>query len=101
MNTQIDAHALDVHAASMTTRIKRTYNLSPEAVSRVRDLSGREDLPTSQDGVVEMAIEHLYREIRDRDDADLWSRAAGDAPFLAEVRSISHEFAAAEGWPDE
>lgn len=85
----------------MAARTKRTYNLSPEAVTHVRDLAARGDLATSQDGVVEMAIEHLYREVRDREEAALWSRAARDETFRLEMRTLDSELAGAEGWPAE
>ncbi len=48
----------------MVTRIKRTYNLSPESVEQVRRLVGETGLADSQDGIVELAIERRYREVR-------------------------------------
>ena len=53
----------------MATKIKRTYNLSPESIEQVRRLAGEAGLADSQDGIVELAIERLYREVRDRDEA--------------------------------
>jgi hypothetical protein len=85
----------------MPTRTKRTYNLSAEAVARVRELADRGGLPASQDGVVEMAIDHLYREIRDRDEAAVWARAADDGLFVAEMREIGSALVTAEAWPAE
>lgn len=84
----------------MVTRIKRTYNLSPESVEQVRRLVGETGLADSQDGIVELAIERLYREVRDREEASLWSRAAHDDAFLAEVRELDAVYGASEGWPD-
>ena len=97
----IDTHEMDVKTTSMTTKIKRTYNLSPEAVARVRDLVGRADLPASQDGVVELAIDHLHREIGDRDDAARWALAAGDGEFREQDRTVAADLAPAEAWPAE
>ena len=85
----------------MTARTKRTYNLSADAVAHVRDLAARGDLATSQDGVVELAIDHLYREIRDRDDAAMWSRAAQDQAFRTEMRTIESQVGGPDEWPSE
>lgn len=84
----------------MTTKIKRTYNLSPESIDQVRRLVGEAGLADSQDGIVELAIERLYREVRDRDETTTWSRAAHDEAFLAEVRELDAVYAATEGWPE-
>jgi hypothetical protein len=85
----------------MSTKTKRTYNLSPEAVAHVRDLAARGDLAPSQDGVVELAIEQLYREVRDRDDAARWSIAARDEDFMHEMRTLAAELDGPAGWPAE
>ena len=44
MNVRIDTSNSRARIASMSTRTKRTYNLSPEAVAHVRDLAARGDL---------------------------------------------------------
>ena len=81
-------------------RIKRTYNLSPESIEQVRRLAGEAGLADSQDGIVELAIERLYREVRDRDESSIWSRAAHDAAFQSEVRELDAVYGASEGWPE-
>ena len=96
MEAVIDTHHLDVKTTFMGTTIKRTYNLTTEAVAHVRDMVGRGNLPASQDGVVELAIDHLYREVRDGDDAAAWAQAALDEAFINETRSIADELAHAE-----
>jgi hypothetical protein len=101
VNVPIDIREMDPETGSMATRIKRTYNLSAEAVSHVREMVGMPDLPKSQDGVVEQAIDALYRAVRDRDDAASWSSAAGSESFRGEMRAIASDLAAAEGWPAE
>ena len=101
MSVRIDTPKMDVETASMSNRIKRTYNLSSEAVAHVRDLASRDGLPASQDAVVELAIDHLYRKMRDRDDAAQWARAAVDASFRSEIRSVAEDLADAERWPAE
>jgi len=83
----------------MSTRTKRTYNLSFEAVSHVRDLSGRLGSIRSQDGVVEFAIEKLYREVQDSDEEALWARAAEDPEFRTEMRGITVAFRDRDSWP--
>jgi len=83
----------------MLTKTKRTYNLSPEAIAHVRDLAGREDTASSQDGIVELAIERLYRDVRDQDEAARWASAADDPEFASEMRAISASFGDSESWP--
>lgn len=81
-------------------RTKRTYNLSQETVARVRELAGRYGAASSQDGVVELAIERLYRDVRDREEADRWAAAAEDPEFRAETRTIATEYGDVDRWPE-
>jgi hypothetical protein len=83
----------------MSTKTKRTYNLSSEAVTHVRELAGRPGAATSQDGVVEFAIERLYRDIRDQEEAAVWSRAAEDPEFRAEMRALATAYGDLDSWP--
>ena len=83
----------------MTAKIKRTYNLSAETVHRVRDLAGRVDTAPSQDGVVELAVERLYQDVRDRDEAGLWAAASEDPEFRSEMQAIASEYRDKESWP--
>ena len=83
----------------METRTKRTYNLSGRAVTRVRELAGRYDTAPSQDGVVELAIDQLYREVMDRQDAEHWADAADDTEFHAEMEAIAAAFDEPDAWP--
>jgi len=86
----------------MTTKTKRTYNLSPEAVAHVRALAARGDLAPSQDAIVEMAIEQLYREVQDREETACWSMAASDEAFRDEMRTLASELdGLPAGWPAE
>ena len=101
MNVRIDTPDRRVIIGSMSTRTKRTYNLSPEAVAHVRDLAARGDIAHSQDAVVEMAIEHLYRDVRDREEAARWSAAARDGGFQREMRTLAAELDGPAGWPVE
>jgi hypothetical protein len=84
----------------MATRIKRTYNLSPESVEQVRRLAGEAGLANSQDGIIELAIERLYREVRNRDEAAAWTSAAHDQAFQSEVRELDAVYGAAESSPE-
>ena len=81
-------------------RVKRTYNLPAPVVSAVRELADRQIAP-SQDAVVEMAISELVRRVREADEEDAWSRAAGDPLFTGELATLDTEFrsADAETWP--
>jgi len=92
----IDTRNMDADYTSMSNRTKRTYNLSSEAVTRVREMVGQDDLPGSQDGIVELAIDHLYRHVSDRADAARWASAGSDNAFLDEMRSLAVDVAAAE-----
>lgn len=85
----------------MRDTIKRTYNLTTEAVAHVREMVGRGELPTSQDGIVELAIDRLYRAVSDQDDVDRWARAAQDQVFIVEMRTVSADMAEAEARPTE
>ncbi len=82
----------------MTARTKRTYNLPTATVSQVRELVGQFGT-TSQDAVVELAVERLYRDARDLDDAARWAEAADDPEFRREMLAIASEYHDRETWP--
>jgi hypothetical protein len=83
----------------MSARTKRTYNLSPTTVHRVRELADLSGFARSQDEVVELAVERLYLEVRAREEAAVWEAAANDPSFKAEMSGIAHDFRDGEGWP--
>jgi hypothetical protein len=83
----------------MNTRTKRTYNLSPSTVARVRELAETYGAAGSQDGVVELAVERLYREIREREEAAAWAAASEDPEFRSEMRDIAAAYGDRESWP--
>jgi hypothetical protein len=83
----------------MEARTKRTYRLSPQAQARVRELSSRYGLAESQDAVVEVAIDHLYRDVEARAEEDRWAEAARDLDFLDEAAEIARVFGRDETWP--
>jgi len=83
----------------MTTRIKRTYNLQAATVGRVRELSADYGLADSQDAVVELAIERLFQEARDRVESDRWAAAAVDPAFVAEMREVAADLDGEDAWP--
>ena len=83
----------------MSTKVKRTYNLSVEVVTHVRDLAGLMGATMSQDRVVELAVERLYREIREREEAAAWASAAEDPEFRSEMRDIAEAYGDRESWP--
>ena len=84
----------------MTTKTKRTYNLNAETIARVRELARRPDTASSQDGVVELAVERLYQDVRDKEEARLWANAADDAEFRSEMRTIATHYRDRESWPE-
>lgn len=54
---------------------KRTYNLSPEVIDAVKRLVEAQGAAPTQDGLVERAILHYERHLRDIDDAQAWEHA--------------------------
>ena len=89
----------DAHTAAMTGKAKRTYNLSAATVHRVRELAEVSKVAQSQDGVVEMAVERLYLDVRAKEEASLWEAAAADPAFAPEMRGIAADFRDDETWP--
>ena len=83
----------------MTTRSKRTYNLTPETVRRVRELAAEYGVAESQDGVVELAVERLYREKRDEEEAARWATAATDPVLRTELAAIREVMDDQGSWP--
>lgn len=86
----------------MASRVKRTYNLAPATVRRVREMAERYGVASSQDGVIELAVDELERRLRDEREAAAWEEAASDPAFRAEVEELEAEFRTAdrETWPD-
>ena len=82
----------------MSTKTKRTYNLPLETVGHVKDLVAHGGFAASQDGIVEVAIERLYRDVREKEEAALWARASNDPEFQAEMEELAAEFRDAQGW---
>jgi len=83
----------------MAARTKRTYNLSPTTLHRVRELADLPGLARSQDEVVELAVERFYLEVRAREEASAWEEAAGDHSFKEEMGAIAQDLRDAEAWP--
>jgi len=80
-------------------KTKRTYNLHVTTIERVRELVGRPGAPDSQDGIVEMAVERLYREFQAEEEAAMWSAAREDPEFYGETREIARDYRDVETWP--
>jgi hypothetical protein len=83
----------------MEPRTKRTYRLSERAQSRVRELAGEYGIAGSQDAVVELAVDRLYREVEAEAEARRWAEAATDPAFRAEAADLEREFSGIETWP--
>jgi hypothetical protein len=82
----------------MAARTKRTYALRPETIHRVRELTAG-GYATSQDAVVDEAVDRLYRQLKDSEEIEAWTRAAEDPEFQAEVGEVIAAFDAADRWP--
>ena len=85
----------------MANTIKRTYNLAPATVQCVRELTDAYGVASSQDAVIELAVEELDRRLRDQRESDAWATAATDPAFQAEVDEIeaAYRLADAGTWP--
>ena len=85
----------------MARRVKRTYNLSAGTVRRVREMAEQYGVASSQDAVVELAIDELQRRLRDEQEAVAWEKAAADPTFQAEIADIETAYRTAERetWP--
>lgn len=85
----------------MVSRVKRTYNLAPATVKRVREMSERYGVASSQDAVIELAVDELERRLRDEREAAAWGEAASDSAFVAEVDELDDIYRSAdrETWP--
>ena len=83
----------------MNDRVKRTYNLSETTIRRVRDLAGKYEVAKSQDAVIELAVDRIYAEMRDREEAALWASAADDPEFRREMSGIAADFGDKDTWP--
>lgn len=85
----------------MSTRVKRTYNLAPATVRRVRELTEDYAVAPSQDAVIELAVDELDRRLRDAREGETWATAAADPDFQSEVADVAAGYAPAddETWP--
>src|SRR5437660_1778197 len=83
---------LQAHS-SVTTKTKCTYNLSPEMVATVKELLEKHHVASSQDALVEQAIQEPARRIRDVDEARLWALASRDEEFESESEALADLFA--------
>lgn len=95
--SQVDTSLLHVDNACMPTRSKRTYSLQPATVARVRELAAR--YGSSQDAVVDRAVEELDRVTREKADAFRWAEASRDPMFLAEAAEIAAALDERDRWP--
>ena len=87
----------------MASRVKRTYNLSDATVRRVREMAEQYGVASSQDAVVELAVDELERRLRDEREADAWASAAADPAFVRESAALEVAYGAAdrETWPPD
>ncbi len=83
----------------MGERVKRTYNLPQQTVHRVRELAADGALASSQDAVVELAVERLYQQVRADEEARRWAEASSDPDFRTEMAGIGRELHESDAWP--
>lgn len=84
-------------------RMKRTYNLPERTVLAVRELAATYGVASTQDGVIELAVDELARRMREDAEAKRWAEAAADLAFRVEAadRATAYETADRETWPRE
>ena len=83
----------------MTSRAKRTYNLTEITVRRVREIAEQYGAFRTQDRVVDAAVERLYLELQTKAEAAEWAVAADDPEFQAEIAAITEAFGDRDSWP--
>jgi len=98
---RIDTHFWTYDDGPMSERVKRTYNLSPSTVRRVREMAEEYHVASSQDAVVELAVDELERRLRDEREGEMWAATASDPQFQAESDELEQAFRSAdrETWP--
>jgi predicted kinase len=86
---------------NMASRVKRTYNLAPRTVRRVREMAERYGVAPSQDAVIELAVDELERRIREQQETDAWAQAAADPEFQREAEEVAAAYRSADRdtWP--
>jgi hypothetical protein len=82
-------------------RTKRTYNLPERTVRAVRELAATYGVASTQDGVIELAVDELSRRMREDAEAERWAEAAADPAVRAESADLAaaYETADRETWP--
>ena len=83
----------------MSDRVKRTYNLSEATVRRVRELADEYGAARSQDAVVELAVDRLFAQLLEQQEAARWASAAEDPEFRAEMSGLAADLRDTEAWP--
>lgn len=85
----------------MSSRMKRTYNLAPSTVRRVREMAEEYGVAPSQDAVIELAVDELARRLREEHESLAWQEAASDPAFQAEADELGAAYGSAdrETWP--
>jgi hypothetical protein len=101
MWVQIDTRIRTHENPGMASRVKRTYNLAPRTVHRVREMAERYGVAPSQDAVIELAVDELERHLREQREADAWEQASADPQFHAEIEDlhVAYRTADRETWP--
>jgi hypothetical protein len=84
-------------------RTKRTYNLPERTVLAVRELAATYGVASTQDGVIELAVDELARRLREDAEAERWAAAGADPVFRAETSDLAAAYRTAdrETWPRE
>jgi hypothetical protein len=95
----VDTSIRHVTMTPMPRRTKRTYNLAEPTVRHVREMVDRYGAARTQDGVVDLAVERLYVELREKAETEQWTQAATDPEFRDEGREIERAYSDAETWP--
>lgn len=101
VDVHVDTRIRTYENRLVATRVKRTYNLAPRTVKRVREMAERHRVAPSQDAVIELAVDELDRRLRDERETAAWEEAASDPGFVAEAEEVMAAYRSAdrETWP--
>jgi hypothetical protein len=98
---RIDTQFRTYETSHVASRVKRTYNLAPQTVRRVREMAEQYGVAPSQDAVIELAVDELERRLREQRESDAWERASTDPGFGQETAELDAAYRSAdrETWP--
>jgi len=89
--------------AGVAWGVVRSRGPRVRTVVAVRELAATYGLASTQDGVIELAVDELARRLREEVEGERWADAVGDPSFGRETADLAAAYATAdrETWPRE